>query len=210
MAILAFSEEWVKNRDRMLHVLENVVKKRPSDLPGELHLHLGCGPNVLSGFKNIDKYQIQDGVQNEDMGELPTFDESSVTTIYSSHSLEHLPIRSARKALRRWGKLLKPAGKLYLAVPDLMEICRCMLNPEVDDHLRWSWFQYTLFGYQAPGGQQYATDLNAPNDPGQYHVSGFSIKYLTQELLESGLTVIDCYNYDGWSTPSIWVEAEKS
>jgi SAM-dependent methyltransferase len=209
MSIMIFTEEWGRNREKMVATIESVVKARPQRLTG-IHLHLGCGPHVMDGFINIDKYHVAEGVINEDMGEIPSFSEGSVSTVYSSHSLEHLPIRAARRALRRWGRILKPEGRLYLAVPDLMEICRCMLNPEVNEHLKWNWFNYTLFGYQAPGGQENATDLNAPDDPGQYHTSGFSMEYLTKELEASGLKIIESYHYDGWGTPSIWVEAEKT
>lgn len=209
MTINLFSDTWAQNREKMLIAVESIVKNRPESLPFDTHLHLGCGPHILSGFHNIDKFQVQDGIKNEDMAELPSYVSNSIATIYSSHSLEHLPIRKAKQALRRWAAVLKTGGKLYLAVPDLLEICRCMLSSEINDYLKWHWFNYTLFGYQAPAGKENANDLNAPDDPGQYHQTGFSKEFLNQELQALGLSIVESYSYNGWDTPSIWIEAEK-
>lgn len=55
-----------------------------------LHLHLGCGPNYLNGFVNIDvnpqrKLDLWLDVRNG----LP-FPDSAVDSVYSTHMVEHL------------------------------------------------------------------------------------------------------------------------
>lgn len=201
------SPEWVQNLQRMLNTLED-IKKLPVVEKG-LHLHLGCGPQILDGFVNIDKYYKDPKVLQCDMYKLP-FSDGTVDTIYSSHALEHLPIRHANKALQNWSKVLRSGGSLYLAVPDLEEIMSIMLSDEADDNHKWNWYIYTLFGYQIkPGEFTNDTDTKTMIDQGQFHTSGFTKKRISFLLEREGFKVTEIYNYDGWSTPSIWVEAKK-
>ena len=198
--------EWATNLARMLEKLE-VIKKLPTTQKG-IHLHLGSGPLVLPGFINIDKYHKNQFVFNYDMFELP-FHENSVDTIYTSHALEHLPIRQANAALKNWFQVLEKGGTLYMAIPDLEEIMRIMLDPEVDEIAKWTWYVYTLFGYQITPGSSPQNE-HSPVDLGQFHTGGYT-KDRIRTLLEHycGFTVKEMYNYDGWSTPSIWIEAVK-
>jgi SAM-dependent methyltransferase len=201
------SPEWVENLQKMLNKLE-YIKKLPSSEKG-LHLHLGCGPQILDGFVNIDKYHKDPIVLQCDMYKLP-FSEGTVDTIYSSHALEHLPIRHANTTLRNWSKVLRKNGYLYLAVPDLEEIMSIMLDENVDDNSKWNWYVYTLFGYQIrPGEFTSDSDTKAIIDQGQFHTTGFTKKRITFLLEREGFKVTEIFNYDGWSTPSIWVEARK-
>ena len=175
-------------------------------------LNLGCGPKTIPGFINMDKYEDspENLIVRADMEAPPLYDEC-VDVVYSSHALEHLPYRKARKALRNWFKILKPQGELYLAVPDLEEIMRAMLNPDISLHEKWNWYVYTLFGYQADPDTYSLDDyrLDLPNDPGQYHFCGFSKEILKVFLEDVGFTIREMYSYDGYRTPSIWVEAIK-
>jgi len=144
-----------------------------------------------------------------DMYKTP-FAPNSIEAIYSSHSLEHLSFRKAQLALIHWAQILKPGGKLYLAVPDLKEICRIMISDEVDEEQKWNWYVWTLFGYQTdcqtPDSNR---SLNLPDDPGQYHTCGFTPKSLKSFLNKAELAVDKMYEYDGWRTPSIWTVATK-
>ena len=196
-----------ENLDKYLAKLE-VVKKLPKDHPG-LYVHAGCGPQVLDGWLNVDKYTQLPGVFNVDMANIPLA-ENSVKAIYSSHALEHLPIRRARTALLNWGKILEPGGDLYLAIPDLEQICRAMLSDEFSDDAKENWYFYTLFGYQVdPSKYSQSRDLDLPEDPGQFHVSGFTQRSLTKYLAEAGLVVKEMFTYNGWDTLSFFTHARK-
>lgn len=201
------SSEWLANRDYMLHKLEE-IKQLPKQYKGT-HIHLGCGSHVFEGFLNIDKYHEHPNVLKYDLLKMP-FTNDSVDTIYSSHSLEHLPVRSANAALTYWYNLLRKDGVLYLAIPDLEEICFILLDSNVRDDLKWDWYLYTLFGWQTNMGLlANSFDTSVPVDPGQFHCTGFTKKRLTDILVGIGYKVDKCVNYDGWDTPSIWVEARK-
>jgi len=199
--------EWITNLQRMLGRLE-IVKKTPSIEKG-IHLHLGCGKEILDGFINIDKYFKHNQVLQCDMMHLP-FTENSVDTIYSSHSLEHLPIRPANATLCHWQKVLRKGGMLYIAVPDLEEVCSIMADPNVSEEAKWDWYVYVLFGYQIDvDSKADSCDASLPIDQGQFHTTGFTKNRLNTLLSKTGFEIIQMFNYDGWSTPSIWCEAKK-
>lgn len=201
--------EWAENLQRMLATLET-IKQLPTSEPG-VYLHLGCGPQILEGFINIDKYQEGEGILQADM-ESPPFTANTATAVYSSHALEHLPFRRALLALKNWANILKMGGKLYLAIPDLEEIMKIMVDPNVSWELKWEWYVYTLFGYQIDpdkyGGGYLG--LDAPLDHGQFHTCGFTKETITRFLTGFGYEIDELYNYDGWSTPSMFVEAHKA
>jgi len=140
-----------------------------------------------------------------------SFDPTSVDLIYSSHSLEHLPIRLARKALKHWASILKPQGRLFLAIPDLQAICRIVANDDNQiDHIK-RWYLFCLFGWQAD-----TTIVNMQNDDGtaeldqsQIHMTGWTPRMIKHDLENVGLEIREQFVYDGFGTPSIWVEAVK-
>lgn len=193
----------------------SIMEERLSKIKSEaiqdpsIWLHMGCGPKVLEGFLNIDKYHEHPNVLPVCMSETP-FENESVSVIYSSHSLEHLPIRKARLALTHWANILKKGGRLFLAVPDLEFICHAFVSDTVDWNTKWNWLQYTLFGWQTTTELNINThNLHSPIDPGQFHQCGFSMDYIKDLLTREGLKVKDSFRYDGYDTPSLWVEAEK-
>jgi len=67
---------------------------------------------------------------------------------------------------------------------------------------------YTLFGYQLDPNKK-DLNLDAPVDLGQFHTSGYTEYTLSQEFFQNGFYIKNLYRYDGWSTPSIFVEAVK-
>ena len=188
--------------------LENQLFKSVKEYPQDdkLFLHLGCGGRILEGFINIDKYYEDPNVINFDIFQLP-YDPQSVDIIFCSHVLEHLPIRHAKLAIQEWSRVLKPKdGKLYLAIPDLELILNLLLQPNLSDAER-DWFMYTLFGFQTNPANRDSNILDYPIDPGQFHTCGFTKATILRELTNNGLAVENMFNFDGWGTPSVWVEA---
>ena len=187
-----------------LDVLKNAAVENRA-----VNLHLGCGPQILPGFVNIDKYHEHEHVVKMDLSKL-AFADSSVQMIYSSHALEHLPFRRAKLALHEWARVLRPNGELYLAIPDLESTMAFMLDPDVAYSAKWNWYIYTMFGYQVDPSK-YANNqaLDLPDDEGQFHKCGFTEQTITQFLGEAGLRVTECFKYDGYGTLSLFVTASK-
>jgi len=201
------SLDLIEKRNQVIfleHDLFKYVKEYPKK--DKTFLHLGCGGRILDGFTNIDKYYEDPEVINFDIFKLP-YDTHNTDIIFCSHVLEHLPIRHAKLAVQEWARVLKPnEGKLYLAIPDLELIIKLLLRTDLSSDER-EWFLYTLFGYQTNPANRDANTLDYPVDPGQFHTCGFSKATIMQELTSSGLAVENMFNFDGWGTPSIWIEA---
>jgi len=84
-----------------------------------VHLHLGCGPNYLPGFLNIDanpqrKVDLWLDVRNG----LP-FPDGTVDSIYSTHMLEHLYHDELGRLFEECWRVLRPGGGVRFVVPNL-------------------------------------------------------------------------------------------
>jgi len=89
--------------------------------------------------------------------DLPVAD-GSVDAIYASHILEHYPVleapegvATAHDALDEWFRVLKPGGRLFVAVPDGDIILRRILS---EPATRDDWV-LNLFGQHRPGMMHY-------------------------------------------------------
>ena len=94
-----------------------VMSARPRN--GAHHLHLGCGPNYLPGFVNIDgnpfaKINVWLDVRNG----LP-FSADSVDSIYSTHMFEHFYPDELKRLLQECARVLRNGGGVRLIVPSL-------------------------------------------------------------------------------------------
>ena len=197
----------IQNRNIVIKYEHELFAKTKAENKPEECLNLGCGARILEGFTNIDKYYIHPDVKNYDMYQLP-YTDNKVSLVFSAQSLEHLPIRYAKMALRDWYRVLKPNGMLVLMVPDLNTIMTKLLDEEYLDDNHYNWYMYTLFGYQINSSIRDA-GLNHPVDPGQFHTCGFSRFKLTNELTSIGYKINKMFSFDGMDTPSIFVEAVK-
>jgi SAM-dependent methyltransferase len=112
-----------------------------------LMLNLGCGAIRPEGWENIDSSL------NAHLQKIPVigkiipkmfksvsydsknliymnlnkrwkYDDNSVDIAYSSHTLEHLTLRSADLFLKEAYRCLKPGGVFRVVVPDLYKICK--------------------------------------------------------------------------------------
>jgi predicted SAM-dependent methyltransferase len=82
-----------------------------------ISLHLGCGPNVMPGWVNVDNapYPGVDRVLDV-TGGLP-FDD--VRFIFAEHFIEHIAYPAALDLLRECRRVLRDDGVLRLSTPNL-------------------------------------------------------------------------------------------
>lgn len=88
-----------------------------------MKLNIGAGSTQIEGFTAWD---IKDGHDARDLKTLP---DDSVDEIRASHVLEHFTFADARTALAEWVRVLKPAGRMRIAVPDV-DKCLAMDDPK--------------------------------------------------------------------------------
>jgi len=94
---------------------------------GRVRLNLGAGDHPLEGWENLDRRSGQ---------EIYPLDraDASVDEIRASHVLEHFSHRETLDVLRDWVRVLRPAGRLRLAVPDFERIARDYLAGAAAPH----------------------------------------------------------------------------
>lgn len=128
-------------------------------------LNIGAGGVVLDGWTPIDR----------DFGSeaFPlAYPDNSVDEIRASHILEHFSFKDAFNAVKDWARVLKPGGRIRIAVPGIQEI---MQMAKHDD----KWMFYIM------GGQ---TDEN------DFHKSVWDIGILTRVMEEAGFEQIQPFN----------------
>lgn len=90
----------------------------PPEIDAAVRLDIGCGPHAQPGWVPIDR----------DFGTeaypLPDYADDSVDEIRASHVLEHFSTAEVGKVLCEWVRVLKPGGRIRIAVPDLAWVAR--------------------------------------------------------------------------------------
>lgn len=116
-----------------------------------MKLHLGCGHNLLPGWRNIDGWPIQ-GAETWDLTQgLPKdIRPDSVSAIFTEHFMEHIDRDSAVTLLRSCHRALKPGAHMRITVPDLEHLVRKYVAKDLD----WG----------GPGGWQPATPARMMNE----------------------------------------------
>lgn len=137
-----------------------------------LRLHLG-GRDVKPGWQIFD---IRPGEGVDHVGnieDLTRFADACCDEVYASHVLEHVPQACIVATLRGMHRILKPAGRLLLSVPDLEALCSLFLNQQLDKAARLHVMRIMF------GGQM---------DPHDFHYVGFSLEILLDYLGAAGFS----------------------
>ena len=95
---------------------------------GEIRLHLGCGMKYLSGFVNIDGNLFRKSDLWLDLRNGLPFRNHSVSSIYTSHVLEHFYPDELQQLLRECYRILRPGGGLRAVVPDMGRAVQAYLS----------------------------------------------------------------------------------
>lgn len=84
----------------------------------DLCVNIGCGPNPLSGWVNLDAAR---GAGIEVVWDLRCglpFRDESCTALFGEHVIEHVPKDAAEKLLRECHRVLQTGGVIRLSTPD--------------------------------------------------------------------------------------------
>jgi predicted SAM-dependent methyltransferase len=135
-----------------------------------MKLQLGSRKRYL-GWKALD---IQEGPEVDyvgNCGTLTQFDDDTIEALYASHVLEHIHYADVPGTLAEWYRVVRPGGKLMVAVPDMNILSQLFVKPElkVADKV--------LVMLMMFGGQSDHTD---------FHYAGFDLELLGAHLLNVG------------------------
>jgi predicted SAM-dependent methyltransferase len=142
-------------------------------------LHLACGAKYLDGWINSDVVPtpvVRGMVGHPDVvldisHDLATIPEDTLSWIYWSHGVEHLPPNLLPGILGQLHRVLAPTGRLTLATTDLWKI----VTRRFPDN---NW-EGPLFGHR------YSTD-----SPWLSHLDCFTTEKLTRLLRNAGFGVV--------------------
>ena len=155
-------------------LLKSVARATPP--VRERRLHIG-GLVRVDGWEvlNISPGPTVDHVG--DAADLGRFEDASFWELYGSHVLEHLDFKGPlQSALREWFRVLRPGGRLYVAVPDFAVLAELFLSGTLSLNDR---FKVVMIAF---GGH---------NDANDYHQVAFDFEILGQFLKEAGFTDVE-------------------
>lgn len=140
----------VQADDRFADLLEE--RQAKATTPGPIRLNIGGGETEIPGFLVIDR---KIGLEAYPLD----WPDNSVEEIRASHVLEHFPHNEIPAVLCEWARVLKPGGRMRIAVPDWEWLRRETRDPK-------------LMGY-IYGGQV---------DENDFHKCGFNESSLTAAM----------------------------
>ncbi len=110
-----------------------------------MRLHLGCGKrNFGKDWVHIDCADYPH-IVSYDVKNLP-FKDDSCELVYASHVMEYFDREEAILVLNEWRRVLKPNGKIRLAVPDF----RAMATLYISGKFNLQSFLGPLYGKMVP------------------------------------------------------------
>ena len=130
-----------------------------------LRLNIGGGKCEIGGYVNVDRIHGREAYPLD-------YPDNSAEEVYASHVLEHFGHRQRVDVLKDWVRVLKPGGRIRIAVPDLVWWATKFLEQDP---------RYPYEGYLY-GDQE---------DDNGFHKSGFDERGLEKLMLEAGLVAIE-------------------
>ena len=96
--------------------------------PASAMANFGCGTTFHAAWDNYDHRPSSLAVRPLDLRQLLPLADGVYESVYSSHTLEHLPRNEVLRVLSEFRRVLKPGGILRLVVPDLELMARTYLR----------------------------------------------------------------------------------
>ena len=170
-----------------------------------LRLHIGCGPNILPGWVNIDSVARAPGVRTDiDLTALP-WPDASVGAALAEHVFEHFSFAEEARIWPEIARVLRPGGVLTLEVPDFEWVCAQFLASQDDfrafyqvghaDHYagcgraldqRWGILQTMFFGNQNGAGQFHRSAYTEAKLRALARMTGFAAIEVTRLFNKGG------------------------
>jgi len=95
----------------------------------KMRIDIGAGDKLEEGWI---AWELKHG---NDARRLEGIDDATVDEIRASHVLEHIPMRETLPTLREWRRVLKPGGRLFVAVPDFKRIIGTWMQDSPHPHV---------------------------------------------------------------------------
>ena len=141
----------------------------------QIRLNLGGGDIPIDGYITLDRKQ------NQEVYPLPQFADGTIDEVRASHVLEHFSQQQAQAVVDEWARVLKPGGRLRIAVPNFDWVStQRHAQVTTEDTGR----------VDMPDPLHFAYLMGGQTDPNDYHKSLFTPSLLSGMLTAAGLTDI--------------------
>ena len=137
------SESAIKQTVDTIHRIAPCRYLQTTDAP---KLHIGCGPFVMDDWLNVDIQCHRPDIRYMDAGKPYPFPDHSFDYIYSEHLFEHLSVEEQTVMLQECYRILKPGGRMRLAMPNLHFLMELYLYPDKECNRKYLAWSYRLFG----------------------------------------------------------------
>lgn len=137
-----------------------------------MKLHIG-GEQAKDGWSILNITQKSEVDFIGDISDLSMFENDSISEIYASHVLEHVPQAKALETLKQICRILKTSGKFYVSVPDLDILCHTFINPMASPDVKFH-IMKMIFGGQI--------------DKYDFHFFGWNEMFLFEFLNQAGFS----------------------
>ena len=109
-----------------------------------LKLNIGAGPVRIEGYTDIDR------LNGDEAYPLTGYEDDSVEEIRASHILEHFGHGEIQAVMTEWIRVLKPGGKIYVAVPNFGYIAEQYQRADPKGKPRLMLFSFAMGGQTTP------------------------------------------------------------
>lgn len=159
-----------------------------------MKINIGSNDMRFEGFLNLDHRSGEHVDFVDDAFALKTFEKDSVEEIIASHILEHASFDRTSGILKRWKDVLKPGGKLWVAVPNFELVYTEHLENYNNGSRDWEFFNSRIFGNSRVAKEMYGEEeLSFPGVITYelaYHKSVFNMRMLVDCLTRAGFSTV--------------------
>ncbi len=165
----------IRENDTLLRLYENYSFSRHKSAiqagaaRGDLKIHLGCGPQILPGWINVDLYVDGDVLTSVLPHGLQRFPSNSTKFIYASHVVEHIGYPGeATMFAEECHRILVPGGVVRVIVPGIQKIIEAYVRDdaaffEIQSTLHPAWcktkLEHLMYALQQDGHHKYGYDF---------------------------------------------------
>jgi predicted SAM-dependent methyltransferase len=144
-----------------------------------MKLSIGCGPvDFGKDWIHVDGGDYPH-LDSKNIVNLDKYSDNTFEVIYASHVLEYFDRTEVLTVLHEWSRVLKPGGKLRIAVPDF----EAMVKLYLEEGFFLKSFLGPLYGKMPMG------------DETIYHKTTYDFHSLNEVLLGVGFSSVDRYNW---------------
>jgi predicted SAM-dependent methyltransferase len=142
-------------------------------------LHIG-GTVAKDGWEVLNALQGEHVDHQCNASDLSRFSDGTFSEIYASHVLEHFDYRDELLlTLKEWHRVLKPAGRLLVSVPNLDVLAALLLDKERLTLEERFFVMRMIFGGHCDDYDYHLVGLNEEFLVNYLYLAGFSAVYST-------------------------------